>query len=366
MKQYRTLGGFLCICITISFLTARTARAQARNVFLVSQTEGQTDFQTLGFGQSGYYFPQFTVDGNPVTPVTERPTDENAQFSPPSWAGFQFDSTQSDRTFSLDAGCFSGNLPGICNTGPNDPLVFGVYSKGGQSAWKSFTLPDGTTGLSGAAVDEAADNNSNNSVNRIQLGAGTPSSFLLRIVVDNTNQEHDTARLNPRGTDAADTLNPNPGVNLLNLTSNGLTDVYTFRYDNFIAGDFIKIKLNSGVAGEAPSIGGIMFDTVSAADFDSDSDVDGKDFLTWQRGLGVGTTRPEGDADSSLTVDGADLALWENQFGTGVGPLVGITTSVPEPTSLITLALGLISLIGLDRRRRKARAPRNSQGSAEK
>ena len=46
------------------------------------------------------------------------------------------------------------------------------------------------------------------------------------------------------------------------MTFNGITDVYTFRYDNFVAGDFIKIQINSGVPGEAASIGGIMFDVV--------------------------------------------------------------------------------------------------------
>ena len=206
------------------------------------------DFQALGYGQAGYYFPQFDA----ASPVTQKWTADNMRFSSPSWASFQFDSTQPDRTFSLDAGVF--------DTGP--PAVVGVYSEGGNTAWDSFKLPVGMTGLSGSVVDEAADNNSNNSVNRIQLGPGVPASFLLRIVVDNTNGEHDPmGRLRARG----DSDNPDPvdvDVKLQNLTFNGNTDVYTFRYDNFVAGDFIKIQLNSGVAGEAPGFGGLMFDVV--------------------------------------------------------------------------------------------------------
>jgi hypothetical protein len=219
-----------------------------------------TDFQALGYGREGYYFPQF--DG--VSPATERPTFENMAFDPPSWASFQFDVTQPDRTFSLDAGLFSGDFNDpLDEAAPfGNPLVAGVYTKGGQPAWDWFTLPDGAQGLSGAAVDEAADDNSNNSVNRIQLGVGTPSSFLLRIVVDNTNGEHDAAgRLRARG----DTDNAEPvdvDADLSGLTFDGSTDVYSFRYDNFVVGDFIKIQLNSGVPGEAPSIGGIMFDVV--------------------------------------------------------------------------------------------------------
>jgi hypothetical protein len=51
-------------------------------------------------------------------------------------------------------------------------------------------------------------------------------------------------------------------VKLTNLTVNGNTDIYTFRYDGYVAGDFIKIQLNSGVDGEAPGFGGLMFDVV--------------------------------------------------------------------------------------------------------
>jgi len=248
----------LILSLTILLAAARSAEA-APTITYLGKTSDQTDFQALGFGQAGYYFPQFGAS----SPVTLRPTWENMQFSPPSWAGFQFNVLAADRTFSLDA----AQAPYLINFGdqtdPMDlvapfgnPLVAGVYSKGGQSTWNTFTLPNGTTGLSGAVVDEWASNNSNNTVNRIQLGAGVPSSFLLRIVVDNTNQEHDPAGTLRARSDASN------DVDLPGLTFNGIADVYTFRYDGFVAGNYIKIRLNSGVAGEAPSIGGFMFDVI--------------------------------------------------------------------------------------------------------
>ncbi len=247
------------LSLLTSFVGVQTALAAAHSITHTQIERDSTDFEALGFGQAGYYFPQFAA----TNPVTERPTFE-AEFDPPSWASFQFDITQADRAFSPDALYCSGDpadpLDQVAPFG--DPLVVGVYTKGGESTWDSFTLPDGTQGLSGAAVDEFAANNSNNSVNRIQLEVGTPSSFLLRIAVDNTNMEHDPAgRLRARG----DTNNAVPvdvDARLSGLTFNGITDVYTFRYDNFVAGDFIKIQLNSGVPGETPSIGGIMFDIV--------------------------------------------------------------------------------------------------------
>jgi hypothetical protein len=252
------------IGITISLTEARLAKAAA-TVTLVGVTSDQTNFQALGFGHAGYYFPQFGTN----SPATLRPTWENMKFNPPSWAGFQFINVDSsgvptaDRTFSLDAAQAPYNIlfgdytdPWDTNAPFGNPLVAGVYSKGGQSNWNTFTLPDGTTGLSGAAVDEWATDNSNNSVNRIQFGTGTPSSFLLRLVVDNTNLEHDPAGTLRARSESGGQADASP------LTFNGIADVYTFRYDGCVAGDFIKIRLNSGVAGEAPSIGGIMFDLV--------------------------------------------------------------------------------------------------------
>ena len=245
-------GAVMAVCLS----GLQTAVAGSQAITFVGETIDQTDFAALGFGQTGYYFPQF--DAN--SPVTERPTDENMRFSVPTWVGFQFDIAQSDRTFSADAGCFSGNVP-LCNTGPDDPIVFGVYSEGGNNDWDSFTLPDGSTGLSGSVVDLATANNSNNTVNRIQLGVGVPPSFLLRVVVDNTNFEHNPAgRLRARGD--SDNGGVDVDVELTNLTFNGTTDIYTFRYDNFEPGDFIKIQLNSGDASIGAGFGGLMFDVV--------------------------------------------------------------------------------------------------------
>jgi len=61
-----------------------------------------------------------------------------------------------------------------------------------------------------------------------------------------------------------------------------------------------------------------------SADFDSDNDVDGFDFLAWQLGLGTSApnaTKSDGDADDDQDVDGDDLTVWENQFGTVIAPL---------------------------------------------
>jgi hypothetical protein len=73
------------------------------------------------------------------------------------------------------------------------------------------------------------------------------------------------------------------------------------------------------------------------ADFDNDSDVDGRDFLTWQRGFGVGTTNAAGDADNNNVVNGADLTIWRQKFG--LPAAAGAVGAVPEPSTMLLSVL---------------------------
>jgi hypothetical protein len=77
------------------------------------------------------------------------------------------------------------------------------------------------------------------------------------------------------------------------------------------------------------------------ADFDDDGDIDGADFLKWQRG----ETPEMGSAE--------ELALWEAQYGTTVPPLSASSATVPEPTTC-TFALAALCL-AMGRRRIAAR-----------
>ncbi len=61
-----------------------------------------------------------------------------------------------------------------------------------------------------------------------------------------------------------------------------------------------------------------------APDFDSDGDIDGRDFLIWQQGawLTSGASLEDGDSNADGRVDGLDLATWQAGYGLGinVGP----------------------------------------------
>jgi hypothetical protein len=63
------------------------------------------------------------------------------------------------------------------------------------------------------------------------------------------------------------------------------------------------------------------------ADFDDDFDVDGADFLAWQRGLGTasGATPAQGDADADGDVDATDLGTWKSQFALSALPASALT-----------------------------------------
>jgi len=73
-------------------------------------------------------------------------------------------------------------------------------------------------------------------------------------------------------------------------------------------------------------------------DFDNDNDVDGADFLTWQRNPSVGS-----------------LSNWESEFG--MTSALATTKVVPEPTSLLLLLLGIPLSLGLRRIRPKRLLP---------
>ena len=84
-----------------------------------------------------------------------------------------------------------------------------------------------------------------------------------------------------------------------------------------------------------------------AGDFDSDGDVDGDDFLAWRNGfpISAGATLLDGDADADGDVDGDDFLMWQNSF-----PYPTAISSVPEPNSLVLLALGGLLMLRLQRR----------------
>jgi hypothetical protein len=89
----------------------------------------------------------------------------------------------------------------------------------------------------------------------------------------------------------------------------------------------------------------VAIPTPSDADFDDDGDVDGADFVTWQRNFGMetGAVNQQGDADNNGTVDAVDLGLWRENFGQGGSTPEAV--AIPEPAAVALAGLGLLAVI---------------------
>jgi hypothetical protein len=116
-------------------------------------------------------------------------------------------------------------------------------------------------------------------------------------------------------------LDPTPWTVGRGMFNNNVTDWSDAFIDEVRISD-VALTPNQFLFGE-PAVG-------DDADFDNDGDIDGQDFLIWQRG------------DSA--VNGDDLAIWRGQFGT---PAVA---AIPEPAAVLLLAAASIGMAASRRR----------------
>jgi hypothetical protein len=118
---------------------------------------------------------------------------------------------------------------------------------------------------------------------------------------------------------------------------------------------FARIRLARGANGRIdigayesqPSQGSFI------ADFDLDGDVDGRDYLIWQRGFGMSgpnVTRQNGDATGDGDVDANDLAVWQATYGKDPAPdpmafvIAGDEEDWPADTWITSLAVPVQSV----------------------
>lgn len=203
-----------------------------------------------GFGNEGYWMPGFACSSY----QSGQRTDHNEHNTLHSWTGplkhiERWELKEYvNRSFSMDGPCSV-----TC----------------GDINFSTITLPDSTTGLSGIVIDPAAAENSNNSINRITLNTGTPSSFIFSILVDNANVHHSAInKIAARGEHLLEPIEPDTSPSPGAAGFNGVPDLYRFRFDGFVPGDYIKVKFNGEDDGslinknqnEGSSFGGIFFD----------------------------------------------------------------------------------------------------------
>jgi len=101
------------------------------------------------------------------------------------------------------------------------------------------------------------------------------------------------------------------------------------QWGEFQTADYFKLTENVIAEMLENPDGAVMLD----GDFDTDGDVDGADFLKWQRDLG----------------DATNLALWEGNFGATAAASAS-ASAVPEPSSFLLAVVLALALTGGKRR----------------
>jgi T5SS/PEP-CTERM-associated repeat protein len=126
------------------------------------------------------------------------------------------------------------------------------------------------------------------------------------------------------------------------LTAGGYAGNPTFDFQEAILPSSLEWDTSQFLLNGTIGITGIQ---PVSGDYDGDGDVDGRDFLEWQRAFGT-IVNPFGsgaDGNGDGMVDAADYTVWRDHYGTGVGS--ELATTVPEPSSLAMLLLGSCYLI---------------------
>jgi hypothetical protein len=185
---------------------------------------------------------------------------------------------------------------------------------------------------------------------------GTTSSFQL----DSYSIESESGALNGAGWNSLDEQNVGNWQQNL-ATANQLVESF-FAGSSTIApggqlalGNLFSTGGAQDVVGRFSTQDGLInvlkveFSTAGlAGDYDADADVDGADFLVWQRAFGSNVTPGTGaDGDSSGTIGAGDLTVWRNNFGqmsatTAVG-------AIPEPGACLLIVSGMAAMATIRR-----------------
>jgi hypothetical protein len=121
---------------------------------------------------------------------------------------------------------------------------------------------------------------------------------------------------------------------------------------NYAASDPFLIALNHTLSSDEYAHASRAINAAARlpGDYDDDHDVDGADFLLWQRTFGSGS---ELAADGSLNglIDGDDVAIWREHYGRRWPAGSSAVGSTPEPQAAVLLLLATAGMTTLGRKR---------------
>jgi hypothetical protein len=194
---------------------------------LISTAPALTYANTTDYSKSGVNLGQdgfWFANFGAGSAQTLQPVDTNDANSLPSYIGVNF--TKGDPGY------------GFSNTGNAAYGSIGVaYSDGGQAGYNNLTLPDASSGLSGQLVDtqNVTGTQSQTIIPNWYYLPGAPSAVYVSVVLDNvgtgTPPNGPTAvnRIRVRNFDSEGAFQE---AEFASLVSNGTADVYTFKLTN--------------------------------------------------------------------------------------------------------------------------------------
>jgi hypothetical protein len=272
--------------------------------------------------------------------------------NPSPLAGITFRSPQPGPRINDDGDvAFFSSISGTGVTTSNDSALWATTSEGiqlvaregmqapGTAAGTIFGLSDtllAFNDLGQVAFTSPISGGGSSAANNRGLWAGAPGELQL------IAREGDVIDLDPGPGELLKTISGNNGIS------------FGFGMNNPFSNDSASAAFNDDgqIAWRATftdSTFAILLSTLPGtdpnADFDDDGDIDGRDFLIWQRGFGLigQNDNTLGDADFSGTIDGADLAIWQEQYG-GTPPLIA-SVAVPEPAGILLLVPGIFAIL---------------------
>ena len=93
---------------------------------------------------------------------------------------------------------------------------------------------------------------------------------------------------------------------------------------------------------------------VPPGDANNDQIVNAADYIIWANNFDTkGAKLSDGDFNEDRKVDAGDYIIWANNFGTNLSAPRSAAAAVPEPSTLVLSALGLIGLLTYAWRRRR-------------
>jgi hypothetical protein len=251
---------------------SRPHPVQAQNSVVWEASQSLVDTTNFTGLAPYYWFANF----NNSTPVTGAAMNQNEARNLPSWLHFETNPAfigKDDGGINNDATIRTGFS--FTESPPN-----GATSIGGQAGYNMLTLPDGTSGRSGNAVDSLSTTGNTSSMAALRILPGAPNAFRIWMVSDNGSGDNFHSqirmRVNLRDTNGpplfdgdldqqeGEALPTGMRIGQIPQGINGTADAWAFRVSGANANDILTLRPTSagGIPGSLPGFAGFMIQEI--------------------------------------------------------------------------------------------------------